>query len=337
MRGKVHGDSHPGLGDNDALRSPIPKGPFVGTLHKLVLDVGREEALKRVGADERYLVRIAADVLTEETSEIGVTYSGFCQAALPHKKLPADEPWVRRNEQITLMVEPGRLLRPGALAPDLLGVPYGSRARLILLYLQTRALRSGSREVELGRSMREWLQRMGIPHGGKSYAEVRDQAARLSTCKLTFYYAASKGRTGFSNERIVDDGMMMLDDEASDGRQGSLFIEGVRLSASFYAALRKHPVPIWEPALQHIQNNSMALDLYVWLAYRLHVLQRPTAVHWGALHAQFGGGFKALRHFRPTFLSNLRLALATYPDARVDEDDSGVVLHPSRPPVAKLA
>lgn len=309
----------------------------MGTLHKLVLDVGREEALKRVDVSDRHLVRIAADVLTDETNEIGITYSGFCQAALPHKKLPAAEAWIRRNDQITLMVEPGRLLRPGAFEPDMMGVPYGSRARLILLYLQTRALRSGSREVELGRSMREWLQRMGISHGGKSYAEVRDQAVRLSTCKLTFYYAASKGRTGFSNERIVDNGMMMLDDEPIDGRQSALFIEGVRLSESFYAALRKHPVPIWEPALQHIQNNSMALDLYVWLAYRLHVLQRPTVVHWGALHGQFGGGFKALRHFRPTFLSNLCLALAVYPDARVDEEEHGVILRPSRPPVAKLA
>jgi hypothetical protein len=291
---------------------------------------------------ERHLVRIAADVLATEADGIGVTYSGFCQAALPHKKLAADEAWVRRNERVTLMVEPGRLLRPGAAEPEMTGVPYGSRARLILLYLQTRALRSGSREVELGRSMRDWLQRMGIPHGGKSYAEVRDQAARLSTCKLTFYYAAAKGRTGFSNERIVDDGLIMLDDEVlgtagGNARQGSLFIERVRLSESFHAALRRHPVPIWEPALRHIQNNSMALDLYVWLAYRLHVLHRPAPVRWAALHEQFGGGFKALRHFRPTFLANLRLALATYPDARVEEGEEGVVLHPSRPPIAKLA
>ena len=308
----------------------------MGTLHQLVLDVGREEALRRVDVSERYLVHVAADVLTDEADGIGIMYSGFCQAALPHKRLPTNDPWVRRSEQITLMVEPGRLLRPGDIEPEMIGVPYGSRARLILLYLQTRALRSGSREIELGRSMREWLQRMGIPHGGKSYAEVRDQAARLSTCKLTFYYAAAKGRTGFSNERIVDDGMMMLD-ETGDKRQGALFIEQVRLSESFYAALRKHPVPIWEPALRHIQNNSMALDLYVWLAYRLHVLKLPTPVRWAALHGQFGGGFKALRHFRPTFLNNLRLALATYPEARVDENEQGVILHPSRPPVAKLA
>ncbi|WP_426960328.1 replication protein RepA [Muricoccus radiodurans] len=302
-----------------------------------MLDLGKEEALRRVGAGERHLVRIAADVLTDESDGIGVTYSGFCQAALPHKRLPTDEAWVRRNEQITLMVEPGRLLRPGAAEPEMVGVPYGSRARLILLYLQTHAMRSGSREVELGRSMREWLQRMGIPHGGKSYVEVRDQAARLSTCKLTFYYAAAKGRTGFSNERIVDDGMLMLDDDGGDTRQGSLFIERVRLSESFHAALQKHPVPIWEPALRHIQNNSMALDLYVWLAYRLHVLQRPTPVRWAALHGQFGGGFKALRHFRPTFLANLRLALTTYPDARVEEEEDGLVLHPSHPPIRKLA
>lgn len=309
----------------------------MGTLHQLILDVGREEALRRVDADDRQLVRIAAHVLTDEANDIGVTYSGFCQAALPHKRLALDEPWVRRNEQITLMVEPGRLLRPGALEPDLLGVPYGSRARLILLYLQTRALRSSCREVELGRSMREWLQRMGIPHGGKSYAEVRNQAGRLSTCKLTFYYAAAKGRTGFTNERIVDGGLMMLDEEEGNDQQGTLFVESVRLSESFYSALKRHPVPIWEPALQHIQNNSMALDLYVWLAYRLHILQKPTPVHWGALHGQFGAGFKAQRHFRPTFVSNLRLALATYPDARVDEQENGVILHPSRPPVAKVA
>jgi len=321
----------------DTLKTAICEGADVGTLHRLILDVGREEALRRVDADDRHLVRIAADVLTEEANEVGVTYSGFCQASLPHKRLAPDEAWVRRNEQTTLMVEPGRLLKPGALEPELLGVPYGSRARLILLYLQTRALRSQCREVELGRSMRVWLQRMGIPHGGKSYNEVRDQAGRLSTCKLTFYYAASKGRTGFSNEQIVDSGLLMLDEEVGDGRQSSLFVEGVRLSESFYSALRKHPVPIWEPALQHIQNNSMALDLYVWLAYRLHILQKPTAVHWGALHGQFGAGFKAQRHFRPTFVSNLRLALATYPDARVDEQESGVILHPSRPPVAKIA
>jgi hypothetical protein len=49
--------------------------------------------------------------------------------------------------------------------------------------------------------------------------------------------------------------------------------------------------------------------------------------------AQFGGGFGKLSHFKPRFMDNLKLALAVYPGARVDVDDSGLVLYPSRPPV----
>lgn len=307
----------------------------MGTLHRLVAEVGREEAMRRVMPEERQLVRVAADVMLDEDDGIGVTYSGFCQAALPHKRLASDQAWVRQSERVTLMLEPGRLIKPGTADTDFVGVPFGSRARLILLYLQTQAIRNGSREVELGRSMRHWLRRMEIPQGGKSIAEVRDQATRLSTCKLTFFYKAAAGGTGFSAERIVDDGVLFLDDGHND-EQGALFVESVRLSTSFFAALRAHPVPIWEPALKHIQNNSLALDAYVWLAYRLHVLQRPMLVRWAALHGQFGGGFKAVRQFKPTFAQNLRLAGVVYPDAHFEVEDEGVRLYPSRPPIAKV-
>ena len=148
----------------------------MGTVHRLVIEHGREAAMKKVDPAERHLVRIAADILAEDDDAIGVTYSGFCQASLPHKKLPAEKEWIRRSERLTLMIEPGRLIRPGTSEGEFVGVPFGSRARLILLYLQTQALRSRSREVELGRSMREWLRRLGIAQGGKSIREVRDQA-----------------------------------------------------------------------------------------------------------------------------------------------------------------
>ena len=304
----------------------------MGTVHWLVIEHGREAAMKRVNPAERHLVRIAADILAEDDDAIGVTYSGFCQASLPHKKLPAEKEWIRRSERLTLMIEPGRLIRPGTNEGEFVGVPFGSRARLILLYLQTQALRSRSREVELGRSMREWLRRMGIAQGGKSIREVRDQATRLSICKLTFFYQNANGGTGFSSERIVDDGVLFLEPSAED-RQEHLFVETVRLSQSFYDALSRHPVPLWEPAIRAIQNNSMGLDLYVWLAYRLHVLSKPTAIRWPRLHQQFGAGFKSQRQFKPTFIGNLKLALAVYPDAGVEIEEDGLRLLPSRPPV----
>jgi hypothetical protein len=79
----------------------------------------------------------------------------------------------------------------------------------------------------------------------------------------------------------------------------------------------------------------MTIDVYVWLAYRLHSLRRDTDVGWPALFAQFGAGYKVLRQFRAQFIECLELAMAAYPDANVSVSERGITLRPSRPAVAK--
>lgn len=76
-----------------------------------------------------------------------------------------------------------------------------------------------------------------------------------------------------------------------------------------------------------------ALDIYIWLAYRLRSLDRGTNISWKALHAQFGGGYKHVRQFRPRFIEALKRASAAYPEARVEVDADGLILRPSRPPI----
>ncbi len=87
--------------------------------------------------------------------------------------------------------------------------------------------------------------------------------------------------------------------------------------------------------MKQIANNSMALDVYVWLSYRLHSLKEPRSISWKALHAQFGRGITRMDHFKPQFRDTLQLALAVYPEANVETDSSaGIIVKPSRPPVA---
>lgn len=298
----------------------------MGAVHELIETRGRQGALQ---ADfDRRVVDAAMRYMSDEDGDVGFVYSGWAQAALPHRRLPDDETWQIQTERVTLLVEPGkRIVADGK--PVSVGVPYGSRARLIMLYLQTEALRTGSREVELGRSLRGWLGRMGIPHGGKSIKEVREQAERISRCRLTFHIQQG-GRAGLFNQHIVDSALFLDGDDPS---QGSLFLETARLSETFFEQLQRHPVPIEEAAIRAINNNSMALDIYCWLAYRLHVLPAQRSISWKALHSQFGAGFLRLDHFRPRFIENLQLALAVYRDARVDIGVKGLVLEPSRPPV----
>jgi Plasmid encoded RepA protein len=74
-------------------------------------------------------------------------HAGFALTALPHCRITETE-WVRETAGLTLRVESGKDERG-----TVVGIPYGSVARMILLYLQTEAVRTRSREVELGRSM----------------------------------------------------------------------------------------------------------------------------------------------------------------------------------------
>jgi hypothetical protein len=80
----------------------------------------------------------------------------------------------------------------------------------------------------------------------------------------------------------------------------------------------------------------MVIDVYIWLAYRLHALKKDVEVGWPALYAQFGVGFNRIRAFRGHFIDCLSLANAAYPDARIELGERGVILRPSRPAVLKL-
>ncbi|AWK85910.1 replication protein RepA [Azospirillum thermophilum] len=299
----------------------------MGDVHQLVMAHGRQEARNLVDPKRASVVDVAAAVLEEESNALGITYSGFCLTSLPHRRLPADVEWRRDQGRVTLLIEPGReRKRDGSFAH--VGVPYGAKARLILLYLQTRAIQDNSREIELGRSMNAWLDRMGVSAGGSTYKAVQEQATRINLCRLTFFWDKN-GAEGFAKENIVSGGIRLRDDDG----QGTLWQETVQLSETFFTALKRSPVPIWEPAIRHIGGCSMAIDVYVWLAYRLHVLREPTPVTWAALFNQFGGGYKAMKHFKPEFREALDLALAVYEAARVEVNEAGVMLRPSAPPI----
>lgn len=296
----------------------------MGSIHRLILSHGLDGARTRAEtATDRQAVDAAAAVLGDEDGRMGVTHAGFAMTSLPHKQIP-EPTWRREGGSVTLLVEGGKDIDETPV-----GIPYGSLARLILLYLQTQAVRTRSREVELGASMNAWLGAMDIPVGGKSYRLVREQCRRISACRLTFF---SRGGAARVNAGFVRDAILPLD--SARGGQLTLWQERVTLDEGFYASLVEHPLPVREAAIRQISARSMAIDVYVWLAYRLHVLKAPTALSWAAVHGQFGAGFARVRDVKPTFLAALKLALAVYPEARVDDDqEAGVILHPSPPPV----
>src|SRR5215217_6628967 len=269
-------------------------------------------------------------VLTDEEGTPGYVHAGFAMTALPHKR--TDDPeWVRDGADIRLRIESGKT-HDGTVV----GVPFGYVARLILLYLQTEAIKTRSREVELGRSMHSWLKAMGLNSGGKGYEAVREQSRRLSLCRLTFYRVAEGGEAVL-NGGFVREAILPAREVAGDGAQLSLWRETVVLDEVFYESLIRHPLPVREAAIRALSGRSMAIDLYIWLAYRLHHLGQPTRVPWPALYRQFGAGFAQPRQFRAHAREALALALAAYPEAKVRVEEDAVTLMPSPAPVPERA
>jgi hypothetical protein len=300
----------------------------MGQIHQLIMHHGINGARERIqGKLDRQCVDAAFAVMSDDERSIGITHAGFAMAALPHKAVQ-ETSWERQGGSIRLLVESG-------LGPDRVpvGLPYGAIARMILLYLQTEAVRTRSREVELGRSMNHWLKNMGIEVGGKSYQLVREQSRRLSLCRLTFY-RVTDAATFVTNGSFVRSAILShRASSENEPKQLILWQETVKLDESFYQSLIDHPLPLREAAIKGIAHRSMAIDAYVWLAYRLHTLQKVTPVTWQSLYKQFGSGFQRVRAFRAKFREPLALALAAYPEAMVDVDEQGLKLHPSPPPV----
>src|ERR1700750_1169466 len=160
----------------------------MGDVHQLILRHGIEEARMLANTKgERQAIEAAAAILADEESRLGITHAGFAMTSLPHKRI-TEGLWRREGHRTTLLVESGR-----SRSGDLVGVPYGSIARLILLYLQTEAVRTNSPEVELGRSMKSWMGWMSLTTGGKTYQLVTEQARRISACRLTFFTERENG------------------------------------------------------------------------------------------------------------------------------------------------
>lgn len=298
----------------------------MGQIHQLILSHGIEQA-KAQSLDplERQCIETAFAVMSDTEQRLGFMHAGFAMTALPHRAVQ-DLVWFRQGANVRLKVESGADTRDQAV-----GLPYGAVARIILIYLQTKAVKTRSREIELGRSMRLWLTSMGLETGGENYRLVREQSRRLSLCRLTFYNV-------LENATVVTNGSFVrtaiIPDE-EDGAQLALWQEAVRLDEGFYQSLIEHPLPLREAAIRQISRRSMAIDIYIWLAYRLHKLDKPVSITWKALHEQFGLGFQRVRAFREKFKEPLALALAAYPEAVVEVGDHGVHLYPSPPPVAE--
>ena len=218
------------------------------------------EAARRNARHSPQTRHAEAGASSDEDVGMDDRYCGWWQIALPHCR-PSDGAAVQelQCDGMTLCVEPGSHLVPGGVEPA--GVPFGAIAKLVLVYLQSEALRTGRRDVALGRSLDVVLGRLGVPIGKRTAPLVREQVQRLSYCRLTLH-KAENGRTLLVNQNIMD---VTAASDSGEGR-GKLLVRTVRLDGEFFRQLKQYAVALDNAVLQQLHESMMALDVYCWLA-----------------------------------------------------------------------
>jgi hypothetical protein len=296
----------------------------------------RAEGRATVTPINKRLIESSVKIGAKLPDDILFQHTVFCQTVLPYRDPgPEVRIWERQQGSVSLSLEAGRAKDPqGQFVP--VGLPFGAAARLILCHLNTEALRTGSPVIEIEGSLTAFVARLqGFGPNGAQIRKFKDQLVRLSAALVRLAVDRENHAVQVDTKII---GAFELWGERCD-QERFLSPKKIQLGADYFASLQEHAIPLDERAVAALAHSAMALDVYCWLAQRLHRVdpKRGQFVPWAALHQQFGQGYERIRKFREVFLGVLNLVKTQYPTARFGADGGGMLLANSPPPVQRRA
>jgi hypothetical protein len=240
--------------------------------------------------------------------------------------------WERKQGSVLLQIKAGQVANPATHGMVEVGLPWGTKSRLILAHLNAEALRQNSPEIEVGNSLTAFVKRVrGFEAGGREIRAFRNQLKRLSASDVRLVFFRDKHAQQIETRIITAFDLW----PELDVRQRALWPSVIHLSQRYFEDLKEHAVPLNEADLRALAHSAMALDLYFWLVQRLHRIDesKPQFIPWTALKDQFGPDFGRMDNFKRFFRTTLRTVLARYLDARIALDDRGMTCRHSPSPV----
>lgn len=313
----------------ELLRLPAGVAQAVAAVSSTTGSGKPSTARKALSKRDAALIEHSAEIATTPPGgeDMAFTHAVLCQVGLPRAKVDGRE-FMRQSGAAWVNVQAGYL--DEGRGPVLQPIPYGVMPRLGLAWVSTFAVRNKEREIHIGDSAAEFLRLMGMESDGRRYSTLRKQMHALAACRLQLGF---KGRT--YNGQPVQQFDAWISDKAANQR--ALWPGVMVLSEDYYSSLMDSAVPLDNRALMALKGSALALDVYAWLAHRLHRIEgRGVVLHWKSLREQFAqeyAGKDPDKDFKKEFLPALRKVLAVYPQAKVRSVTGGVLLLGSPPPI----
>ena len=216
-------------------------------------------------------------------------------------------------------------------------LPFGNLPRLLLAWVSTEVVKTGRRELVLGKSLSEFMRTLDIySNSGRVHTRLRNQMKRLFGCTVTMVY---EERAGFArvSSLVADKHEFWWNERKPD--QPSLWESKIYLGEQFFNEIVRHPVPLDMNTLTALKRSSLGLDLYLWLTYRTFALRAPLRLTWRLLYSQFGAhpakssDKVTVQNFRRKVLRELVKIKIAWPDLNYSTAPGVLILHPSTPAI----
>ena len=263
--------------------------------------------------------------------DVGYTHAVMVQCFLPQRPV-AMKTYITNHGRASLRIEASGLTDPNNPGVWIeCEAPSGPKPRLILPYIVGEAVRTANLEIDLGRSLRVFMEKLGIPIAGTNGKALTAQIQNTAAATIVLG-EWTKDRAQTRAGRLAKAFSFWLE---RDPDQQSFWTPTMTLSDDFYAAIQDHRVPIDMGHLAQLARSPRRMDLYAWLAYRtprIHSGHR-VAISLRALQSIFAPDIGRLRDFRNRLRSDLAAIAAVYPHFKLEVDGDVLRLERSPPPV----
>ena len=252
---------------------------------------------KKISNIEQRLMKSAADITIDNPQDILFQHTIICQTGLPYRNQKGLRRWKRHNGRVSLEIDAGRAFHPGKKQYLNVPLPLGPKARLVLIHLNSEAIKTGSPAIEVEDSMTAFVKRLLKRNpNGREIKDFKNQLSALSAATIRLAILADERAVQINTNIITAFDLWF----PKNPNQRVLWPSTVRLSHEYFDTLVKHAIPLDERAIAALSHSAMALDIYVWLAQRLHRINlgNPQFIPWATLYEQFGQGFARIRKFR---------------------------------------
>ena len=213
-------------------------------------------------------------------------------------------------------------------------LPFGPKARLILLYLCSRAIRQKAQQSKLRTLSRlscgTWAFRTAAARKAPLTA-FKEQLNALAACTIRISAWTGEPRTMKTFVPLEEVDLWL----SNNPDQRSLWPSTVAFSQPMYESLQRHALPVnLKPSRLSQAPRASLTSITGWAgaSTKIHAL----LLSWEALATQFGEGFTRPRAFRAQMALEVAHLKEVFPKLPLSLDERGMRIEPAAPEVLAL-